>query len=241
VLDPFWEWFWPTITTYHAGGLRFEQMSEPLGPQAASRRAASLEETSVADLVTSELVGTILLLIVQFFACCHLLVSFTAQDRERWTLSALVLSPAKTSEILLAKFIFHLAISVGGCVAIVAILKPIVLTQPLLWLTIFLTSVGLMCVGTCIATLTRTQASAALLALCYMLAGTVLFYLSTRFTAFRLLKQLAFESYTFPLLYATMKQPVSIFQVPALLPMLGIVAVWLVAARDCFYRFGWRS
>ncbi|MDA1166286.1 MAG: ABC transporter permease [Planctomycetota bacterium] len=240
ILKPFWDWFWPTVTTYHTNGLRFEQSAEPLGTQTAASVPASLEDTSVADLVTNELIATMLLLIVMFFACCHLLVSFTSQDRERGTLAALVLSPARTSEILLAKFIFHLLISLGGCLAIVAILKPIVLTQPVLWLTILLTSVGLMCVGTCIATLAKTQASAALLALCYMLGGTVLFYLATKFTAFAFVKQLAFENYTFPLLYATMKHPVSVLHAPGLGAMVVLVGVWITVARTCFYRYGWR-
>lgn len=238
-LDPFWDWFWPTITMYRTQGLRFEQSIEPLNPH-TTRSPTSLEDTSVADLVTNELIATMLLLIVQFFACCHLLVSFTAQDRERGTLSALVLSPANTSEILLAKFIFHLLISIAGCTAIVAILKPIVLMQPVLWLVILLSSIGLMCVGTCIATLTKSQASAALLALCYMLGGTVLFYLSTKFTAFGIIKQLSFENYTFPLIYSTMQRPVSIFQATGLGSMLVIVSVWIAIARTCFYRYGWR-
>jgi hypothetical protein len=238
-LDPFWKWFWPTLTEYHTQGLRFEQSAEPLNVN-ASDAPASLEDTSVADLVTNELIATMLLLIVMFFACCHLLVSFTAQDRERGTLAALVLSPANTSEILLAKFIFHLLISLGGCLTIVAILKPIVLTQPVLWLVILLSSVGLMCVGTCIATLAKTQASAALLALCYMLGGTVLFYLSTKFTAFNFIKQLAFENYTFPLLFATMKHPVSVFNASGLGTMFVLVGAWIAIARSCFYRYGWR-
>lgn len=238
-LTPFWQWFWPALAEYHTQGLRFEQSMEPLASQTA-RSAASLQDASIAELVTNELIATMLLLIVMFFACCHLLVSFTAQDRERGTLSALVLSPANTSEILLAKFIFHLLISLGGCVAIVAILKPVVLTQPVLWLVILLTSVGLMCVGTCIATLAKTQASAALLALCYMLGGTVLFYLSTKFTAFAFLKLIAFENYTFPILFATMNRPVSISQAPGLLMMSVLVGIWLGIARSCFYRFGWR-
>ena len=150
VLAPFWDWFWPALAEYHTQGLRFEQSAEPLNIQSPDA-PTSLEDTSVADLVTNELIATMLLLIVMFFACCHLLVGFTAQDRERGTLSALVLSPASTSEILLSKFLFHLLISLGGCTTIVAILKPIVLTQPVLWLVILLTSVGLMCVGTCIA------------------------------------------------------------------------------------------
>lgn len=239
VLAPFWNWFWPALTEYHTDGLRFEQSSEPLNAK-ASDAPASLEDTSVADLVTNELIATMLLLIVMFFACCHLLVSFTAQDRERGTLAALVLSPANTSEILLAKFIFHLLISLGGCVAIVAILKPIVLTQPVLWLVILLSSIGLMCVGTCIATLAKTQASAALLALCYMLGGTVLFYLSTKFTAFNFVKQFAFENYTFPLLFATMKHPVSVFHASGLGTMFALVGIWIFIARSCFYRYGWR-
>lgn len=239
ILEPFWDWFWPTVTMYHTRGLRFEQSVEPLSAQTAAL-PKSLEDTSVADLVTNELIATMLLLIVQFFACCHLLVSFTAQDRERGTLSALVLSPANTSEILLAKFIFHLMISVVGCTSIVAILKPIVLTQPVLWLVILLTSIGLMCVGTCIATLTKTQASAALLALCYMLGGTVLFYLSTKFTAFGIIKQMAFENYTFPLIYSTMQRPVSVFHATGLGSMFVIVGVWIAVARTCFYRYGWR-
>ncbi|NQV25430.1 MAG: ABC transporter permease [Rhodopirellula sp.] len=238
-LDPFWNWFWPTLTEYHTQGLRFELSSEPLSTP-PENIPASLEDTSVADLITNELIATMLLLIVMFFACCHLLVSFTAQDRERGTLSALVLSPANTSEILLAKFLFHLLISLGGCVSIVAILKPIVLTQPVLWLVILLTSIGLMCVGTCIATLAKTQASAALLALCYMLGGTVLFYLATKFTAFHFIKQIAFENYTFPLLFATMKHPVSVFHAPGLGSMCVLVGVWIAVARTCFYRYGWR-
>lgn len=238
-LNPFWQWFWPALAEYHTQGLRFEQSTEPLATQTVES-ATSLQDASIAELVTNELIATMLLLIVMFFACCHLLVSFTAQDRERGTLSALVLSPANTSEILLAKFIFHLLISLGGCVAIVAILKPIVLTQPVLWLVILLTSVGLMCVGTCIATLAKTQASAALLALCYMLGGTVLFYLSTKFTAFAFLKLLAFENYTFPILFATMNRPVSVFHAPGLLMMSVLVGIWLGIARTCFYRFGWR-
>ena len=238
-LAPFWNWFWPTLTEYHTGGLRFEQSSEPLTPDAADT-PTSLEDTSVADLVTNELIATMLLLIVMFFACCHLLVSFTAQDRERGTLSALVLSPANTSEILLSKFLFHLLISFCGCLTIVAILKPIVLTQPVLWLVILLSSIGLMCVGTCIATLAKTQASAALLALCYMLGGTVLFYLSTKFTAFYFIKQLAFENYTFPLLFSTMKRPVSVFHAPGLDTMFVLVGAWIGIARSCFYRYGWR-
>ena len=239
VLDPFWKWFWPALSSMQAGNVAFVQDAEPLGGAAIAQQK-SLEETSVAELVKAELIGTSLVLMVEFFACCHLLVSFTSQDRERGTLSSLVLSPARVSEILFARYLFHLILSLGGSLIIVAILQPLAMTQPLLWAVMILTSLGLMSVGTCISTLVKTQSSAALLALCYMLAGAVLFYLSGSFKSFAVLRLLAFENYSFPLLYATFKAPTSLMAAPGLLNMALLVGMWIVVARNCFYRYGWR-
>jgi len=238
VLNPFRNWIWPTLLDFHTRDIRFLHSSEPLHAQPVQRK--SLQDTSVADLVSSELIGTMLLLMVQFFSCCHLMVSFTSQDRERGTLAALVLSPARSSEILIAKFLFHLMLSLLGSVTIVAILQPAALAQPLLWVVLLLTSTGLMCVGTCIATLAKTQASAGLLALCYMLAGAGIFYLAAQFTAFATLKRLAFEAYSFPLLYGLFKAPVPVWAAPGLANLAVLVLAWIIAARTCFYRHGWR-
>lgn len=238
-LKPFYDWFWPTLTFYHSQPDLFEQFDVPLN--AAASKIKSLQETSVADLVQTELIGTMLVLVVQFFSCCHLLVSFTSQDRERGTLMALVLSPAKMSEILIAKFLFHTALSVMGSVLIISILQPAALVRPLFWMVLVITSIGLMCVGTCISTLTKTQSAAGLLALCYMLAGAVLFYLASRFTAFAFLKKLTFESYSFPLLYGTLKASIGVTSVTKSLgTMAAIVGFWMLFARHSFYRYGWR-
>lgn len=240
VLNPFWNWFWPTATSAFMQGARFEQHVVPL-QRAPKSAAEALQDKSVADIVTPELIGAVLLLIVQFFACCHLLVSFTSQDRERGTLMALTLSPATSSEIMAAKFVFHLGLSLTGCIAIVAILQPAALLQPTLWTVLLLTSFGLMSVGTCIATFARTQAAAGLLALCYMLAGAVLFYLSTKFSAFAVLKQCVFENYSFPLLYQALKAPLPLTAaLTHLATMAVIVTAWFVLARSSFVRFGWK-
>lgn len=238
ILDPLMNWFWPKTVEFRERAVSFSFQAMPMG----GRRPKSLDETSLSDLVKAEVVGTVLLLIVQFFTCCHLLVSFTSQDRERGTLTALVLSPARMSEILIARFVFHLMLSMIGSIAVVAILQPIALTRPILWITLLVTSVGLMSVGTCIATLAKTQASAALLGLCYMLGGAVLFYLSSKFTAFSLLKRGSFESYAFLLIYQTLKAPLP---VEAAINMgigmlMVIVGVWVYVARSTFYRYGWR-
>ena len=236
ILYPFWNWFWPEVAKFQSPDLSLVPINVPMG----AGRVRSLEETPLSELVKTELIGTLLLLVVMFFTCCHLQVSFTSQDRERGTLLALVLSPAKISEIMLAKYIFHLSLSLFGCVAVVAIMQPASLLSPVLWIVVLLTSIGLMSVGTCIATLTKTQAAAALLALCYMLAGSLLFYLSSQFSGFMLIRKAAFENYSFLLLYHTLKGPLSVWQASGLTTMAGLVVVWIAIARTTFYRYGWR-
>ena len=126
-------------------------------------------------------------------------------------------------------------------IAIVAILQPAALLQPTLWTALLLTSVGLMSVGICISTFARTQAAAGLLALCYMLAGSVLFYLSTKFSAFTVLRQCVFENYSFPLLYRSLKAPLPLTAALTHLATMGaIVAIWFTLARSSFVRFGWK-
>lgn len=237
VLKGFWAWFSPALAKTHGSTLWVDQ-------RVVARKATgpkSVQDSSLSDLIKTEVIGTTLLLMVQFFACCHLLVSFTAEDRERKTLNALALSPAGLAEIMLAKAAFHLCLSIAGSALITAIISPAALTRPLLWGTILLTSVAMMSVGTCIATLARNQAAAGMLALCYMMAGAILFFLSTKLFAFKILKGFSFESYTFPLLFYVFKYPDRTFFPFALVPLFTLTAIWIFAARTCFYRFGWRN
>lgn len=237
VLNPFWEWFSPALAESYGTKLwvdhKLLQRSDFFG-------AKPIQDSSISDLIKTEVIGTTLLLMVQFFACCHLLVSFTAEDRERKTLNALALSPAGLAEIMLSKAAFHMALSIAGSALITAIISPAALTRPLLWTTILLTSVAMMSVGTCIATLAKNQAAAGMLALCYMMAGAILFFLSTKLFAFKILKGFTFESYTFPLLYYVFKYPNRTFFPLAIVPLFVIAIMWVMAARQCFYRFGWR-
>ncbi len=236
VLSSFWAWFKPRVAKLHGAEMWIDsQLTERV-----EAVPSSVAGTSLGQLLKTETVGTTLLLIVQFFSCCHLLVSFTAEDRERKTLAALALSPARLSEIMVAKGLFHLSLSLLGSVAIVSILQPVALSSPVLWLTIGLTSVAMMSVGTCIATLAKNQAAAGMIALCYMMAGAILFYLSAQFPLFGALRWLAFESYTFPLLWITIKYPDHLFFMRALVPLTVLTAVWVLVAQRCFYRFGWQ-
>ncbi len=238
VLEPFWKWFSPALAKTY--GIE-RWVDQKLLQRTQFLGAKPIENSSLSDLIKTEVIGTTLLLMVQFFACCHLLVSFTAEDRERKTLNALALSPAGLAEIMLSKALFHMALSIAGSALITGIISPVALTRPLLWATVLITSVAMMSVGTCIATLAKNQANAGMLALCYMMAGAILFFLSTKLFAFQILKGFTFESYTFPLLFYVFKYPDRTFFPIAIVPLFAIAAMWVFAARTCFYRFGWRN
>lgn len=240
VIAPFLQWFWP-VTAEHFGST--EPIAMTTLPITGTSRGAVMErlkQSSITELMTEEFVATILLIIVLFVTCCHLQVSFTSQDRERGTLTALALTPASISELLLSRYIFHLALGWTACAVIIGILRPIAFAHPALWVSIALASIGLVSVGTVMASLARTQAAAGVLSLCYMLFGGVIFYLATKFSAFGSLKDASFESYSLPLLFLSLKQNLPLEKAPGLTNLAALVGAWTVAASWLFRQRGWR-
>lgn len=240
VIAPYLQWFWP-LTAEHFGSTA--PLTVTMLPITGSSRRAVMErlqKSTITELMTEEFVATILLIIVLFVTCCHLQVSFTSQDRERGTLTALALTPASITELLLSRYLFHLALGWTACGVIVGILRPAAFTHPTLWVTTALASIGLVSVGTVMASLARTQAAAGVLSLCYMLFGGVVFYLATKFSAFGALKDASFESYSLPLLFLSLKQNLPLERAPGLTNLAGLVGAWTVAASWLFRQRGWR-
>jgi len=241
VLSPFLQWFWPT-TVEHFGST--PPVTQQTLPVTGSSRGAVVErrkQSSLTDLMNEEFVATILLIIVLFVTCCHLQVSFTSQDRERGTLMALALSPASPTELLVSRYLFHLALALSSSAAIIGILRPTAFGHLSMWLTIILASSGMVGVGTVIASLSRTQSAAGVLSLCYMLVGGIVFYLSTKFSAFATLKEASFESHCFPLLFLSLKQNLPLERAPGLLKLAGLVGCWTVLSTWLFQQRGWRT
>lgn len=240
VIAPFLQWFWPATAEHFGSTAPFAATTLPITGTSRSAVMERLKQSSITELMTEEFVATILLIIVLFVTCCHLQVSFTSQDRERGTLTALALTPASVSELLLSRYIFHLGLGWTACAVIVAILRPAAFEHPLFWLTTVLASIGLVGVGTVMASLARTQAAAGVLSLCYMLFGGVIFYLATKFSAFGSLKDASFESYSLPLLFLSLKQNVPLEKAPGLTNLAALVGAWTVAASWLFRQRGWR-
>lgn len=107
-------------------------------------------------------------------------------------------------------------------------------------MTLALASIGLVSVGTVMASLARTQSAAGVLSLCYMLFGGVIFYLATKFSAFGSIKDASFESYSLPLLFLSLKQNLPLEKAPGLTNLAALVGAWTVAASWIFRQRGWR-
>ena len=138
VIVPYLQWFWPATAEHFGSTAPFAMTTLPILGTSRSAVLQRLQQASITELMSEELVATILLIIVLFVTCCHLQVSFTSQDRERGSLTALALTPASASELLLSRYLFHLALGWAACAAIIGILRPAAFVHPTLWVTLAL-------------------------------------------------------------------------------------------------------
>ncbi|MEM7310512.1 MAG: hypothetical protein AAF682_27805 [Planctomycetota bacterium] len=201
-------WFLAASVEHFGEVPQFLESIQPLTPppDAASTRNA-LEDVSVADLVSLSLVGTALLTTILFFAACGLLVSLTAQERERGALRALLLTPATYFELVLAKGFVHGGLALGTSALVMGALRPAVLSSLLFWATLVALTCGYFAVGLLISSFAKNQAAPNLLSFGYLLMIGTLNLLGHRFEAFQVLSSLTFERYGLVFTLASLNAP----------------------------------
>jgi hypothetical protein len=155
----------------------------------------ALEDVSVADVLNVSLIGTSMLTAIHFFAACGLLVSLTAQERERGALRALLLTPANYFEFVASKAVVHGGLALGTSAFVVAAMQPAVLTSLLFWGTMIFQTCGYFALGLLIASFAKNQTAPNLLSFAYLMAIGALNLLSLRFDLFQRLAALTFERY----------------------------------------------
>ncbi|MEL6105436.1 MAG: hypothetical protein AAFU85_05345 [Planctomycetota bacterium] len=205
VLWPVSRWFLSASLEYFGKMGQFFETSQPLTQptQAAAARNA-LANVSVADILSVTLIGTALLTTIQFFSACGLLVSLTAQERERGALRALLLTPATYFEFIASKAFVHIGLAIATSAMVVAAIQPATLGSPLLWGTMIGQTCGYFSVGLLIASFAKNQAAPNLLTFGYLLAVGTLYLLAYRFQAFQILSALTFERYGLVLTVASL-------------------------------------
>lgn len=268
VMAPFENWFWHSSRVYFTSLIpghqlpppksddswvwresheRFlEQVNQLLGSISRDQRVDGIPkldfQRSQLDgqpLDTRTTIATALVLFALFFVCVYLLPSLTCEERERGILVAQALSPASALEIMAAKLLFYPLLAIGYAGLLGAIASPSVALNPFFWATVAVLAFGAMGIGLTISCVARSQRSASMGALGYMLAISMLILICQQ-NSIWLPPQLALEYHGPRLMHAAITHSVEAHQ-PLQLGWTAILATaWNVAAWICFKRFGWQ-
>jgi hypothetical protein len=184
-------------------------------------------------------IATALVMFALFFTCVYLMPSLTCEERERGLLLAQALSPATALEILTAKFFFYPAFGIVLATLLAAITSPAALAQPYFWLALLTLSVGSLGIGMSIASLARTQRSASMGALCYMLAVALILLICQQNNV-TYLPYLALEYHAPNILHATLTDQLRPTHWYNLIVSAGLAIAWVFAAVVLFRTRGWQ-
>ena len=163
----------------------------------------------------------------------------TCEERERGLLLAQALSSASAIEILAAKFLFYPMFGIILATILAGIHNPAVLSRGLFWLTLVTLAVGSLGIGMTVASLAKTQRSASMGSLCYMLA-VALVLLVCQQNNITIVSNFALEYHAPNLLHAILTDQ-SRSGLWFHLFMSGLLSIaWVFAATIIFRKRGWQ-
>lgn len=184
-------------------------------------------------------VATALVVFALYFTCCYLLPTLNCEERERGVLLAQALSPASPAEIVAAKFLFYPVAGLGLAAALAGIYNPAVLGTLFFWLALLALACGFLGVGMTVSTLAKTQRSAFMGSMCYLMSVSLLLFVCSQ-SGVPLLPQLAIETHGPKILHAAMTRGVEPKHWLNLLAAFGLGAGWMTLAGWLFRRRGWQ-
>ncbi len=240
-LAPFEAWFWKEALRFHQTQVP-PQVSSPGSPTATTAglpAIASERQELKGGLDSKSGLATALVLFGLFFVCVYLLPSLNCEERERGVLLAQMLSPASAREILAARFLFYPVVALGLAAILAGTYSPAVLARPFFWLTLLTTVCGSMGIGLTIASLARTQRSASMGAMCYMMVVALLLFICQQ-NNIPGLPYLALEYHGPRMVHAALTDSVLWYHWGHLAGAALLSLVWILAATVLFRRYGWQ-
>lgn len=198
-LHGFSRWLLSSMSAYYSG-FSIQQTVEGFKNRSDEKSSTGFD---LSNAKSKAMVSAMLIFSAQYFICCALFISLTSSEKEKGVLHAISLTTASPQQILIAKVLFHLTLSLIAVVMMIAILKPRwLLTLNVLYLvgpTVALSSIALILVASMIVCFSKTQTSASLSGFCYLMLIGVVFALAQNFAGFAILKALMFENHTISL------------------------------------------
>ncbi len=230
-LAPYEAWFWRETARY------CERQAARAGLDAPRIHHEYMALTGTADMRSSVTTG--LVLFALFFACVYLMPSLMCEERERGILLAQALSPASALEILTAKFLFYPAAGMALAALLAGIANPAVLAEPLFWLALAAAALGALGIGLTIASLARTQRTASMGALCYMLVVALFLFICQQGNIPGL-PYLAVEYHCPRILHAALGGAVAWYHWGNLIAAAVLAVSWSAVAVVLFRKRGWQ-
>ncbi len=126
-------------------------------------------------------------------------VSFTEEKQNR-TLLAVLLSPARSSEVAAAKALFFLIPGLALAASMTGVYRPDILAQPVFWATLVAGALLYMSMSLVLVSFVQKQSSANLICLGYLFFLSSMFILAPRFTALYPIKNHLPENFIFSIL-----------------------------------------
>ncbi len=192
----------------------------------------SEDEDRTAKIITA------LVIFAFYLLSFNLYITSTAEEREKKVLLALMLTPARASEIIGAKVIFYSLFSLVVSAGVIALFDASLLLRPLLWSTILCGSVCYVCVGTVVLCIIRRQSTINTVSMMYLIVTALIMSLSVFLLPFMVLRFMMIENYLFhqlEFIIAGKPNPVASLYQPL---MVGITVGWFVLAVFIFSKRG---
>lgn len=221
---------WITQATHrHLGHHNFAEESD-------HTTRAAVRDVTPEDRVP--LIVTALVIFSFYLLSFNIYITTTGEERERKALLAVMLTPARPSEVIGAKVIFYAAASLLLSLAVVALFRPRLLAEPLLWSTVVVGSVTYVAIGTVVLCVVRRQTTIATVSMMYLIFTAIVMFLSVFLLPFYAVRVMLIENYLYRQLQAIIAEkgnPLAGIDQPI---MIGIMLLWLLVAMRVFARRG---
>ena len=126
-------------------------------------------------------------------------VTFT-EEKQNQTLLAVLLTPARNSEVAVAKGLFFMIPGLALAASLTGVYRPDILSSPVLWITLLSGALLYMSIALVLVSFVEKQSTATLLCLGYLFFLSSMFILAPRFTALYPIKNHLPENFIFSIL-----------------------------------------
>ena len=184
-------------------------------------------------------IATAMVVFALYFLCCYLLPTMNCEERERGVLLAQALSPASPTEIVAAKFLFYPVVGMILAATLAGIYNPSVLSTLFFWLSLLALASGFLGIGMTVSTLAKTQRSAFMGSMCYLLVVALFLFVCNQ-CAIPIVPLFAIETHGPKILHAAVTQKVEPHHWWSLLAAFGLGAGWMSLAAWLFRKRGWQ-